>query len=101
MTMFWIEANRLPIAVDDIAIWAEWINDDENRSVKQTLVGETMVSTVFLGINHNWAGNKPPILYETLVFGGPLDQEMCRYHTRDAAEAGHEAMVKRVQEAQQ
>lgn len=100
MSMFWIQIDGNPIAVDDIAVWAEWISDPDNKIVRKTDVGETEVSTVFLGVNHNFRDEGPPILYETLVFGGPLDQEMYRYATREAAEAGHEAMVKLVQSAQ-
>jgi hypothetical protein len=39
---------------------------------------------------------KSPALFETLVFGGPLSQEMDRYSTWAEAEAGHRAMVERV-----
>lgn len=56
-----------------------------------------MVSTVFLGLDHGW-GEGPPILFETMVFGGPLDQEMERYCTWDEAVAGHERWVQRVKE---
>ena len=41
------------------------------------------------------AGEGPPILFETLVFGGPLDGEMDRYSSWDDAQVGHEMMVKR------
>ena len=37
-----------------------------------------------------------PILYETMVFGGVLDQECERYYTRAEAIKGHAAMVARV-----
>lgn len=37
-----------------------------------------------------------PLLFETMVFGGPFDQEMARYSTWDEAEAGHKKMVKRI-----
>lgn len=100
MSYFWIEVNKAPIQVTDVGLWAEWM-ESSDRIVQRTYVGETMVSTVFLGMDHNWPGEGPAILYETLVFDGPMGGELCRYTSRDAAEAGHEAMVKRVQEAQQ
>ena len=53
------------------------------------------VSTVFLGLDHRWGGG-PPVLWETLVFGGVLDGEMDRYTSRAAALAGHQAMCQRV-----
>jgi hypothetical protein len=54
------------------------------------------VSTVFLGMDHNWRESGPPILFETLVFGGPLDGEMDRYCTRAEALDGHQEMCERV-----
>jgi len=55
------------------------------------------VSTIFLGLDHRpWGAHGPPILFETMVFGGPLDQEQERYGTWEEAAAGHTAMVARV-----
>lgn len=61
---------------------------------KTHLPGDIEVSTVFLGLDHNW-GDGPPLLFETMVFGGPLDQEQERWSTWDEAEAGHRATVER------
>ena len=57
-----------------------------------------IVSTVFLGLDHGWDDNRPPVLFETMVFGGSLDQERERYCTLDEAVAGHERMVQCVKE---
>ena len=38
------------------------------------------------------------MLFETMVFGGPMDQEQDRCTTWDEAEAMHAAMVARVKE---
>lgn len=54
------------------------------------------VSTVFLGLDHNFRAAGPPILWETLVFGGVLDGEMRRYASREAALLGHQEMCARV-----
>lgn len=54
------------------------------------------VSTVWLGRDHRFGGDGPPIIFETLVFGGPLDGEMDRYCTEAEATAGHRAMVDRL-----
>ncbi len=66
-----------------------------NRIVKKEAIGDSLVSTVFLGLDHE-AGNEPPLLFETLVFEGPLADEMDRYSTWEQAEQGHAAMVERV-----
>lgn len=66
----------------------------DNWCVGRTSVGkDVQVSTVFLGLDHGY-GEGPPILFETLVFGGPLDQSGDRYCTWEEAEAGHERWVK-------
>jgi hypothetical protein len=50
------------------------------------------VSTVFLSLDHNWSGGEP-LLFETMIFGGPYDTFMERYSTYDQAKAGHERIV--------
>ncbi len=54
------------------------------------------VSTVFLGIDHGFGEGDAPILFETMVFGGPLDEEQQRYTTWDEAVQGHLDLVERV-----
>ncbi len=79
----------------DTTTWAKWFESNvENRIIKRTEVGESAVSTVFLGLNHGFHGKD--LWFETLVFGGKLDGEMNRYETYEEAEAGHEVMVERV-----
>lgn len=82
--------------VGDILEWGRWRASAESRVALTNLGERGEVSTVFLGLDHRHFGEGPPILYETLVFGGPLDQEMERYCTRAEAVAGHERMVARV-----
>lgn len=60
-----------------------------------TTVFGNRISTVFLGLDHSWNGG-PPVVFETMVFGGPLDEEQDRYCTRAEAEAGHAMWVARV-----
>lgn len=57
------------------------------------------VSTVFLGLDHNFSGlenplDYRPVLWETMIFGGPNDQEMWRYCSREEALKGHDAAVR-------
>lgn len=53
------------------------------------------VSTVFLGLDHNLGGYGPPLLFETMVFGGPLNEHCIRYSTVDQAAHGHAQLCKR------
>ena len=91
-----LEGHKV-IKEDDLMTWARRFRKAERRVAKDR-IGDVEVSTVFLGLDHSF-GSGPPLLFETMVFGGPLDEEMDRYTTWDEAEAGHKAMVKRVQES--
>lgn len=58
-------------------------------------VGEYFVSTVFLGMNHQW-GNGPPLWFETMVFKGEgfgNEQLQERCSTWAEAEATHAKAV--------
>jgi hypothetical protein len=67
-----------------------------NRVVGQdTLPDGTLVSTVFLVIDHQY-GDGPPLLFETMVFPDPESgvESFCeRYATWIEAEAGHAAVL--------
>jgi Mrp family chromosome partitioning ATPase len=83
---------------DDVIAWGQWFETAE-RVVKQEKIGASKISTVFLGLDHNMIGHGPPVLWETMVFGGELDQEQDRCAgNREQAEAMHERMVARVRE---
>lgn len=60
-----------------------------DRKILRTKFGEVEVSTVFLGFEHGFDGDKP-ILFETLVFGGEFDEYMLRYTDYDEALKGHD-----------
>jgi hypothetical protein len=75
-----------PVEVHDIMVWAEAMNGD--RRVEQTHIGDILISTVFLGIDHSH-GSGPPILFETMIFGGKHEGYQERYATWDEAVEGH------------
>lgn len=81
----------------DLMTWARFFEDANNRRVAHTLIGPYRVSTVFLGLDHNYCESGPPLLFETMSFGpegAPDDCQMQqRYSTWDEAEAGHAAVV--------
>jgi hypothetical protein len=68
-----------------------------HKHVARTKVYEGCeVSTVFLGLDHRF-GDGPPIVFETMVFGGPFDQDCDRYESWDEAVAGHARIVDKCQ----
>lgn len=78
----------------------EWATDYENqvdrRVAKTHLWWGGYVSTVWLGLDHNFYSDGPPLIFETMVFpSNSYDElDMARYSTEAEAKAGHERMVK-------
>jgi hypothetical protein len=93
MTYYVLDGQHNAVPVSDVLTWAQFFENFENRRVARAEIsGEVSVSTVFLGMDHNWMGG-PPLLFETMVFGGPDDNWQERYSTWDEATAGHNAVV--------
>lgn len=87
-----------PIPCEDILTWGRWMQG-KNKIVKQEMVGDSKVSTVFLGLDHNFSGRGKPTLWETMIFGGELDQYQTRCSgSREQAEAMHEKAVDKVKQ---
>ena len=104
----------------DLYTWAEWLEDPStNRRLAHTRVGDYNVSTVFMGLDHNFGGgSKKPILWETMIFENeltvefmePLGKEIryhktlerddfgfARYSSKEDALQGHEHNVQELE----
>lgn len=81
-----------PVPEPDLMRWTLWFQKSD-RHVAQDVVGDALVSTVFLGIDRRHFGGGAPLLFETMIFGGPHDQWHDRYDTREAALEGHKRAV--------
>lgn len=94
MVEHYILEDGEPVAVLDVLEWARWIeaHPDQRFVGKTPLPGGGRVSTVFLGLNHQF-GDGPPILWESMVFGAD-DEVQERYETKAEAEAGHIRLVR-------
>jgi hypothetical protein len=101
----WIlDKNHEPVKCT-LMEWAQWMEVHSNKIVEQTEIKGYMVSTVFLGLDHNFGGKGPPVLFETMVFRaddwnkfdkkkrGLPEQDMNRYCTWDEAMKGHRRFV--------
>ena len=87
-----------PVEVD-LFTWAKWFGTAD-RIIAQETIAQNWVSTIFLGIDHNYEMHGPPILWETMTFGAKLNNEQLRCAgSKEQAEAMHEDMVKAVCEA--
>ena len=76
----------------DLMTWARFFEDIDNRRVANDFIGKIQISTVFLGIDHNFGKGKP-LLFETMIFGGEKDGEQYRWHTWKEAEEGHKKIL--------
>lgn len=83
----------------DVITWATWFESHrEERILKRThLPNGLLVSTVFLGLDHNWSSdpNDPAHIFETMVFLNDslseIDTE--RYATYEEALQGHDILL--------
>jgi hypothetical protein len=85
--MYILNENHETVLEPNVIKWAKWI-EKTNRIVARDTIGCVLVSTVFLGLDHNHFGS-PPLLFETMIFGGPLDDSHWRYSTWYEALNGH------------
>ena len=84
----------VPIA--DVLAWGRWFETADRVVKKDTLPNGKRVSTVFLGINHQF-GVREPLWFETMVFPKKNYREldMERYTTWEEAEKGHKQMIQK------
>ena len=76
------------------------VEDETVRVVARTTIDDVFISTVFLGIDHQF-DDGPPLLFETMIFANAhpaLDQQQWRWHTLREARDGHAFVVNYVRE---
>lgn len=94
------DRNGNPMSMEEWAASFELRHTKDYKQVAFEDMGEVHVSTVWLGLNHNMTGIGPPLIFETMIFGGPHDRWMKRYPTEAAAIAGHDQAVAALREGQ-
>jgi hypothetical protein len=78
--------------------WARWMEDHKaDCHLGSDQIGNAFVSTIFLGLDMRWMlrqnNQHAPLLWETMVFGGPYDLHQQRYVSRRDALEGHRRIV--------
>ncbi len=107
-----LDASGIPVAEPDILKWARWqesvsecdSDGKHGRHIGRTLVNGVVVSTVFLGLDHNFSDVGPPVLWETMIYREALEGEhdrswldyQERYTSKADAIAGHTRAVDHV-----
>jgi hypothetical protein len=96
----YILIGKLAVPEPDLMKWGIWL-ETHDRHVARTMIGKIEVSTVFLGLDHNF-GAGLPVLFETMVFRhekGPkdfADSHCVRCESWDEAEKQHDEVVELV-----
>lgn len=99
--LYILDPEGEPIKCNDAKLWGEWMQLTQLRKIGHTTLQkkpEMFVSTVFLGCDHNFRPDWPPILWETMAFndGHSLDEFSRRYATREQALIGHGEVCERI-----
>lgn len=73
------------------------------KHVGNDYLGDQRISTVFLHFDHSLNFGNPtetsdPILFESMIFGGPHNEYQRRYYTYNEALEGHNNLVKAIGE---
>lgn len=74
--------------------WAE-LFELHDRHIGDDYIGTYRVSTVWIGLDHNFGMTGPPLIFESMVFaaGTAYDMDCRRYATEADAQAGHDELV--------
>ena len=81
--------GKIAIPEADLFVWGQCF-EKANRRVARDKIGQAVVSTVFLGLDHNHGAAGGPLLFETMIlFDGCIDEYCERYATWFDAEDGH------------
>jgi hypothetical protein len=95
--------DRKGKAIGSAIEWALLHDEFDYTVVRQTHTANGyLVSTVWLGLDHSFRDDSPPIIFETMVFKdldnahhGREHGDMARYATEQAARIGHERILHR------
>ena len=87
-----LDADTYPVPEPDLLTWARWLERSENRITARTEIArDVVVSTVFLGLASNDEGE--PLLWETMIIGGPHAGRQRRDASKADALIAHELAV--------
>ena len=100
-----LDGDNNAVPATGLLSWAEWMEDRSKCQVARDQVGEATVSTIFTGLDEGSFFLQPryrdefnpitykPVLWETMIFGGPHHLYQERYTSREDALEGHRKAV--------
>lgn len=95
---YYILDGHTVVPCNDINVWGRCFGGD-GRIVAKTEIGPLYISTVFLGLDHNFsylidgAGDHEPLVFETMIFDDGDDSYQTRCSTWEQAEEMHRVAV--------
>lgn len=84
--------NAVPCSFCEWIKGLEELHGKNTKHVAEDIIDGKWISTIWLGLDHNWCDNGPPLIFETMVFieNGSGQEIYCeRYSTWQEAEEGH------------
>jgi len=92
--------GKTPVLCSDVRAFSDWFEKADRTVALDVINGSFRVSTVFLGVDHNFSGGGRPILFETMIFKGESWDElyMRRCSTWEEAEAQHQEAIRWLRE---
>lgn len=91
-----LDRQGQPIEADE---WSRLLGNDDYRCVGYDEVGPVRISTVWLGLDHDYGLTGRPLIFETLVRDSPLAEMGRRWSTETDAHIGHHEIVRQVERA--
>lgn len=77
----------------DLMTWAKQYEELEKHVANDEING-CRISTIWLGLDHNYYNPGDPLVFETMVFNSSGEDKYCmRYSTWEQAEAGHQEAI--------
>lgn len=87
-----------PCSLMEWASQLDTLTKTDKKHVADEVIEGVRVSTVWLGLDHNYFGGRP-LLFETMVFNAEGSDIYCeRYTTWEQAESGHNKAVEWVKD---
>jgi hypothetical protein len=86
-----------PISIEQ---WRLLFEDKRYQILKQTQIGTLQVSTIWLGVDHNWDTymhnlDQRPLIFETMIFGSE-EEKQWRYASEQEALAHHDELCEQI-----
>ncbi|MDO9184491.1 MAG: hypothetical protein Q7W13_00655 [Bacteroidia bacterium] len=96
-----LDKDKNPVPAKDMYQANRLLTDTDRRVALDDIIVEDYaititVSTVFLVLDHNHSPKGKPVLFESMIFNGELNQSLDRYRIWKEAGEGHKKMVELV-----